>query len=115
MNTTRRRFLAMAAGLPSLPAIAVAVAKPELKWRANSDGIRAQLDRCGRVADGAGSKLSFEDIERQLYALKRHRANRPVDHIEVLVQQESMPQVVAMFRKCAWWTPKHELPLAPEI
>ena len=110
MNTSRRRFLKMAAGLFSLPAIAVAVAKPEPELFYSRLGIRDQLAQCSRVIDAAGSPLTLKDLEDQLYALKRWRADNPVDTVEFMVTHDARPQFLAFCKKVGWeLEPRHTL------
>jgi len=60
-----------------------------LEYKANTLGIRTQLDKCGRVHPGANAALNIDTILEAAYALKRERENTAgtVDTIDCMTDR----------------------------
>ena len=60
-----------------------------LEYKANTLGIRTQLDKCGRVHPGANAALNLDTILEAAYAVKRERENTAgtVDTIDCMTDR----------------------------
>tara|TARA_R100001129_G_scaffold66428_2_gene45387 strand:- start:1370 stop:3235 length:1866 start_codon:yes stop_codon:yes gene_type:complete len=62
---------------------------PTLEYKANTLGIRTQLNSCGNIYDQAGSALNLDVLFETCYALKRERENdgAQVDTIDLMTDR----------------------------
>ncbi len=60
-----------------------------LEYKSNALGVRTQLNACGRVIDRSSAALNINELEEQLYILKRYREvdGGSVDSIDVMTDK----------------------------
>jgi len=66
-----------------------------LEYKSNALGVRTQLNACGRVIDRSSAALNLNELEEQLYILKRNREvnGGSVDSIDVMTDKSTANRI----------------------